>query len=42
VLVRGLTLLDAPFAWPDVRRRTEDAVLLSDHAPVEAEMMLSS
>jgi endonuclease/exonuclease/phosphatase family metal-dependent hydrolase len=42
VLVRGLTLLDAPFAWPDLRRRTEDGVLLSDHAPVEAEMMLSS
>jgi endonuclease/exonuclease/phosphatase family metal-dependent hydrolase len=35
ILVRGLTLLDGPSAWPP-ERRTVDGRLLSDHAPVEA------
>jgi endonuclease/exonuclease/phosphatase family metal-dependent hydrolase len=39
VLVRGLQLVDGPACWPDDRRRWQDGVLLSDHAPVEAAMM---
>jgi endonuclease/exonuclease/phosphatase family metal-dependent hydrolase len=35
IVVRGLELERAPFAWPDERRRV-DGRLLSDHAPVEA------
>jgi endonuclease/exonuclease/phosphatase family metal-dependent hydrolase len=35
IFVRGLTLADAPSAWP-VERRTLDGRVLSDHAPVEA------
>ena len=35
ILVRGLDIVRAPFAWPRERRRT-DSCLLSDHAPVEA------
>jgi endonuclease/exonuclease/phosphatase family metal-dependent hydrolase len=38
ILVRGATLTRAPQAWPDDRRRHGHA-LLSDHAPLEAEMM---
>jgi len=38
VLVRGLELVQGPESWPD-ERRTAGGVLLSDHAPVEAEMM---
>jgi endonuclease/exonuclease/phosphatase family metal-dependent hydrolase len=38
VLVRGVTVLRGPAPWPDERRRLGDRVL-SDHAPVEAEMM---
>jgi len=38
VLARGLTVVDGPTAWPDERRRRGER-LLSDHAPVEAEMM---
>jgi endonuclease/exonuclease/phosphatase family metal-dependent hydrolase len=38
ILVRGLTVVRGPEAWPDERRRRGD-VLLSDHAPVEAEMI---
>lgn len=40
VLVRGLELLEPPAPWPDERRSLGAAVLLSDHAPVEAEMIL--
>ncbi len=35
ILVRGLALREGPAAWP-VERRTVDARVLSDHAPVEA------
>jgi endonuclease/exonuclease/phosphatase family metal-dependent hydrolase len=35
ILMRGLTLLDGPSAWPPERRMMEGRVL-SDHAPVEA------
>jgi endonuclease/exonuclease/phosphatase family metal-dependent hydrolase len=35
ILVRGLTLREAPSAWP-VERRTVEGRVLSDHAPVEA------
>jgi endonuclease/exonuclease/phosphatase family metal-dependent hydrolase len=35
IYVRGLTLREAPSAWP-VDRRTVDGRVLSDHAPVEA------
>ena len=35
ILVRGLTLLDGPDAWP-LERRTVGGRVLSDHAPVEA------
>jgi endonuclease/exonuclease/phosphatase family metal-dependent hydrolase len=35
IFVRGLTLVDGPFAWPLERRAVEGRVL-SDHAPVEA------
>ncbi len=35
ILVRGLTLLDGPTAWP-VERRVVAGRVLSDHAPVEA------
>jgi len=35
ILVRGLEFVRPPEAWPKDRRR-EGAVLLSDHAPVEA------
>jgi endonuclease/exonuclease/phosphatase family metal-dependent hydrolase len=35
ILVRGLTLRDAPSSWP-VERRVVDGRVLSDHAPVEA------
>jgi endonuclease/exonuclease/phosphatase family metal-dependent hydrolase len=38
VLTRGLDVVRGPQAWPDARRRL-GRVLLSDHAPVEAEMM---
>jgi endonuclease/exonuclease/phosphatase family metal-dependent hydrolase len=38
VLVRGLELLRQPAPWPDERRRL-GAMLLSDHAPVEAAMI---
>jgi endonuclease/exonuclease/phosphatase family metal-dependent hydrolase len=38
VLVRGWTLARGPRPWPAERRRLGD-LLLSDHAPVEAEMM---
>lgn len=38
VLTRGLRFLAAPRPWPEQRRR-RGAVLLSDHAPVEAEMI---
>ena len=37
ILVRGLELESAPSAWPLQRRRVEEG-LLSDHAPVEAEV----
>jgi endonuclease/exonuclease/phosphatase family metal-dependent hydrolase len=37
ILVRGLKLLRRPGAWPDERRQV-DGRLLSDHAPVEAEV----
>jgi endonuclease/exonuclease/phosphatase family metal-dependent hydrolase len=35
ILVRGLTVVDGPTAWPRERRVVEDRVL-SDHTPVEA------
>jgi endonuclease/exonuclease/phosphatase family metal-dependent hydrolase len=35
IYVRGLTVRDAPRAWP-VERRTFEGRVLSDHAPVEA------
>ncbi len=38
VLVRGWTIVRGPEPWPDDRRRLGES-LLSDHAPVEAEMM---
>jgi endonuclease/exonuclease/phosphatase family metal-dependent hydrolase len=38
VLASGLLVSRGPCAWPDERRRVGRA-LLSDHAPVEAEMM---
>ena len=38
LLVRGLRVVRGPEAWPEARRRI-DGELLSDHAPVEAEMM---
>jgi endonuclease/exonuclease/phosphatase family metal-dependent hydrolase len=37
ILVRGLVFERAPEAWPDERRR-HDGLLLSDHAPLEAEL----
>lgn len=37
ILVRGLELEGAPHAWPPDRRRLGEG-LLSDHAPVEAEV----
>jgi endonuclease/exonuclease/phosphatase family metal-dependent hydrolase len=37
ILVRGLELESPPYAWPFERRRVNGA-LLSDHAPVEAEV----
>jgi endonuclease/exonuclease/phosphatase family metal-dependent hydrolase len=37
ILVRGLELESPPRAWPLARRRVKGA-LLSDHAPVEAEV----
>jgi endonuclease/exonuclease/phosphatase family metal-dependent hydrolase len=37
ILVRGLELERAPHPWP-LRRRRADGRLLSDHAPVEAEV----
>jgi endonuclease/exonuclease/phosphatase family metal-dependent hydrolase len=40
ILSRGVELVRAPAAWPDARRRIEEGVLLSDHTPVEVEMML--
>jgi endonuclease/exonuclease/phosphatase family metal-dependent hydrolase len=39
IVVRGLELLRAPAPWPDERRRIEGGVLLSDHSPIEAEMI---
>jgi endonuclease/exonuclease/phosphatase family metal-dependent hydrolase len=41
ILVRGLELLSGPEAWPRGRRRV-GAVLLSDHAPVEARVAVAS
>lgn len=38
ILVRGLTVVRGPEAWPAERRRL-GALLLSDHAPVEVEMI---
>jgi endonuclease/exonuclease/phosphatase family metal-dependent hydrolase len=38
ILVRGLSIVAGPRAWPDERRRLGTR-LLSDHAPLEAEMM---
>jgi endonuclease/exonuclease/phosphatase family metal-dependent hydrolase len=38
VLARGLTIVRGAAPWPNERRRLDDR-LLSDHAPVEAEMM---
>jgi endonuclease/exonuclease/phosphatase family metal-dependent hydrolase len=38
ILVRGLELVRLPARWPGQRRRLGE-LLLSDHAPVEAEMM---
>jgi endonuclease/exonuclease/phosphatase family metal-dependent hydrolase len=38
VLVRGLRVARGPESWPSERRRLGD-VLLSDHAPVEVEMI---
>jgi endonuclease/exonuclease/phosphatase family metal-dependent hydrolase len=38
VIARGLRAARGPQHWPDERRR-RDGVLLSDHAPVEAEMI---
>jgi endonuclease/exonuclease/phosphatase family metal-dependent hydrolase len=38
VLARGLTVVRGPTTWPEERRR-RGGLLLSDHAPVEAEMM---
>jgi len=35
ILVRGMTVVAGPSAWP-VERRTLDGQVLSDHAPVEA------
>jgi endonuclease/exonuclease/phosphatase family metal-dependent hydrolase len=40
LLVRGLRVVRGPEAWSEARRRV-DGELLSDHAPVEAEMMSS-
>lgn len=40
VLVRELELVEWPVTWPDDRRRVAAGVLLSDHAPVEAAMMV--
>jgi endonuclease/exonuclease/phosphatase family metal-dependent hydrolase len=37
ILVRGLELASTPSAWPPERRRVNGG-LLSDHAPVEAEV----
>jgi endonuclease/exonuclease/phosphatase family metal-dependent hydrolase len=37
ILVRGLELVRGPEPWPEARRRSGDD-LLSDHAPVEAEL----
>ena len=39
IVVRGVTLVRGPERWPD-ERRVIDGVLLSDHAPVEAEMIV--
>lgn len=38
ILTRGLTIAREPLSWPEDRRRLAGR-LLSDHAPVEAEMM---
>jgi endonuclease/exonuclease/phosphatase family metal-dependent hydrolase len=38
ILARGFSLVRGPEAWPSERRRL-GALLLSDHAPVEAEMI---
>jgi endonuclease/exonuclease/phosphatase family metal-dependent hydrolase len=38
VLARGLTIVRGPAAWPEERRRRGE-LLLSDHAPVEVEMI---
>jgi endonuclease/exonuclease/phosphatase family metal-dependent hydrolase len=38
VLARGFTVVRGPTAWPEERRRRGER-LLSDHAPVEVEMM---
>lgn len=38
IVVRGLTFARGPERWPDARRRL-GMLLLSDHAPFEAEMM---
>jgi endonuclease/exonuclease/phosphatase family metal-dependent hydrolase len=38
VLTRGLTVVRGPAAWAEERRRHGE-LLLSDHAPVEAEMI---
>jgi len=40
VLVRELGLAERPLAWPDGHRRVARGVLLSDHAPVEAAMIV--
>jgi endonuclease/exonuclease/phosphatase family metal-dependent hydrolase len=39
ILVRGLELASPPRRWSSERRAMRDGRLLSDHAPVEAEMM---
>ena len=39
LLVRGLSVVEAPSAWPDARREVAEgglSIRLSDHAPVEA------
>jgi endonuclease/exonuclease/phosphatase family metal-dependent hydrolase len=40
ILARGLSFVRGPAPWPDDRRRVGEA-LLSDHAPLEAEIIAS-
>lgn len=41
ILVRGLEVGRGPAAWPPARRRVGSRALLSDHAPVETEIIVA-